>query len=154
MKNTRTAVVLASFALALMVLSAPMTAQANDRKVMLSIAGAMAANDAQARLGDSVRFYFGNQKTPPVVAKLGEDKTSQKTNAFGKSDEKACHWAFLSALLRLQQRAAQLGANAVINVVSNYKNVEFSSEEQFECHSGAIMAGVALKGEFVRIQDK
>lgn len=139
-------------ALALMSLLMTVTAQANDRKVMLPIAGAMAANNAQARLGDSVRFYFGSQKTPRVTAKLGEDKTSQKTNAFGKSDQKACEWAFLSAMIRLQERAKELGANAVINIVSNYKNVEFSSEEEFECHAGAVMAGVALKGEFVKVQ--
>jgi uncharacterized protein YbjQ (UPF0145 family) len=53
-------------------------------------------------------------------------------------------------MLRLQQRAHELGANAVINIVSNYKNVEVSSETQFECHDGAIMSGVALKGEFVK----
>jgi uncharacterized protein YbjQ (UPF0145 family) len=139
-------------AIALVAMSAAVTAQANDRKVMLPIASAMAANNAQDRLGSSVRFYFGNQKTPAVVSRLGEDKTSQKTNAFGKSDQKACEWAFLSAMLRLQQRAQELGANAVINIVSNYKNVEFSSAELYECHAGAVMAGVALKAEFVKVR--
>ncbi|MFC0250535.1 hypothetical protein [Massilia consociata] len=46
----------------------------------------------------------------------------------------------------------QLGANAVVNIVSNYKNVENSSATEFECHDGAMMTGVALKGEFVRIK--
>jgi uncharacterized protein YbjQ (UPF0145 family) len=87
-----------------------------------------------------------------VLERLGVDKTSQKTNAFGKSAETSCNWAFLSAMLRLQQRAHELGANAVINIVSNYKNVEVSSETQFECHDGAIMSGVALKGEFVKVK--
>ncbi|MFJ2987937.1 excinuclease ATPase subunit [Collimonas sp. NPDC087041] len=126
-------------------------AQAADRKVMLPLAAAMADNDAQSRLGDSVKFYFGNQPTPPVLSKLGVDKTSQKTNAFGKSDEKACHWVFLSAMLRLQKRAIDLGANAVVNIVSNYDNIEYSSSTEFECHVGAIMAGAAFKGEFVKI---
>lgn len=127
------------------------SAQARDTKLLLPLSAAMSANDAQTRLGDTVKFYFGNQPTPPVLERLGEDKTSQKTNAFGKSPETACNWAFLSAMLRLQQRARELGANAVINIVSNYKNVEMSSETQFECHDGAIMSGVALKGEFVKL---
>jgi hypothetical protein len=30
----------------------------------------------------------------------------------------------------------------------------FSSQTEFECHAGALMAGVALKGDFVKIADK
>jgi hypothetical protein len=36
--------------------------------------------------------------------------------------------------------------------VSNYKNVETASETEFECHDGAIMSGVALKGDFVKFK--
>ena len=125
-------------------------AYAADRKVMLPIADALAANDAAARLGGPVRFYFAGQPTPVTVKELGSDKTSQKTNAFGKSDAKACNWAFLSAMLRLQNRAQELGANAVVNIVSNYDNIPNASATEFECHAGAIMAGVALRADFVK----
>ncbi|MFZ6870874.1 excinuclease ATPase subunit [Undibacterium sp. Di27W] len=127
--------------------------QAADNRVMLPIANAMGDNNAQYRLGTSVKFYFGKQATPPVLEKIATDKTSLKTNAFGKTNEKACNWVFLSDMLQLQKRAKELGANAVINIVSNYDNVENSSETEFECHVGAIMAGVAFKGDFVRIAD-
>lgn len=133
---------------------ATLSASAADRKLTLPLAAAMAANDAQGRLGTSVSFYFGSQSTPAIVDKLVSDKTSQKANAFGKADEKVCEWAFLSAMLSLQKRAHQLGANAVVNIESNYGNVPFSSETQYECHVGAIMGGVALKGDFVRIAEK
>jgi uncharacterized protein YbjQ (UPF0145 family) len=138
-------------ACALLALGVTTAAQARDTKLLLPLSAAMSANGAQARLGDSVKFYFGNQPTPKVLERLGSDKTSQKTNSFGKSPETACNWAFLSAMLHLQQRARELGADAVINIVSNYKNVEMSSDTQFECHDGAIMSGVALKGEFVKL---
>lgn len=141
----------AVLACALLTLGVAATAQARDTKLLLPLSAAMSANDAQSRLGDSVKFYFGNQPTPKVLERLGSDQTSQKTNSVGKSPETACNWAFLSAMLRLQQRARELGANAVINIVSNYKNVEMSSDSQFECHDGAIMSGVALKGEFVKL---
>jgi hypothetical protein len=141
------------YALALAALAVTTTAQANDRKVLVPIAGALASDDAEVRLDKSVRFYFGTQKSPPVVSKIDSDHTSQKTNAFAKSDIKACSWAFLSAMLRLQKHAKEVGANAVVNIVSNYKNVEFSSETEFECHAGAVMAGVALKADFVKVAD-
>jgi uncharacterized protein YbjQ (UPF0145 family) len=139
-------------ACALALLATVATAQARDTKLMLPLSAAMSANDAQNRLGDTVKFYFGNQPTPPVLERLGSDQTSQKTNSVGKSAETACNWAFLSAMLRLQQRARELGADAVINIVSNYKNVENASDTEFECHDGAMMSGVALKGQFVKLK--
>jgi len=128
-----------------------MPAHASDNKVMLPIAGAMADNNAQGRLGDSVKFYFGNQPTPKILQKLGSDTTSQKTNAFAKTNEKACNWVFLSDMLALEKRAKELGANAVYNIVSNYENIENSSDTEFECHVGGIMAGVAFKAQFAKV---
>lgn len=135
----------------LAVMSTAIPASASDDMKKFPIAGAMAANDAQNRLGDSVKFYFGDQPTPPVLERILTDKTSLRTNGFGKSAEKACNWVFLSAMLQLQKRAKDLGADAVINIVSNYKNVEMSSQTEFECADGALMAGVALKGDFVKL---
>jgi uncharacterized protein YbjQ (UPF0145 family) len=126
-------------------------AQAADTMIKFPIAAALAANDAQHRLGDSVKFYFADQPTPKVLTKIMTDKTSQRTNGFGKSAEKACNWVFLSAMLALQKRAHEVGANAVINIVSNFKDVEMASQTEFECADGALMAGVALKGDFVKI---
>lgn len=139
-------------AIAMVVMAvAASSAMAADTKIMLPISGAMGANDAAAKLSGDVKFFFAGQPTPKVLETLATDKTSQKTNAFGKSDEAACNWVFLSAMMRLEKRAKELGANAVVNIVSNYKNVENASATQFECHAGAIMAGVAFKGDFVRI---
>jgi uncharacterized protein YbjQ (UPF0145 family) len=142
----------ALLACALLMLGVAATAQARDTKLMLPLSEAMSDNDAKSRLGDSVKFYFGNQPTPHVLERLGTGKTNQKTNSFAKSPEKACDWAFLSAMLSLKKRAAELGANAVINIVSNYKNEEMASDTQYECHDGAFVSGVALKGEFVKLK--
>lgn len=127
---------------------------ARDTKHMLPIASAMQVNDAQEKLDGSIKFFFGNQKTPKVLKKFGTDVSNRKTNAFGKSDEVACNWAFLSALVALEKRAQALGANAVVNIVSYYKKNEVSSPTEFECHAGGIMAGVVLKGDFVKIGGK
>ena len=125
-----------------------------DTKYLLPIKTALAIKDAQEKLDGSIKFFFGNQPTPTILAKLGTDVSNRKTNAFGKSDEKACNWAFLSAMVALEKRAQQLGANAVVNIVSYYKKDVMSSATEFECHAGALIAGVALKGEFVKIAEK
>ena len=128
-------------------------AQARDTKYLLPIAAALEVQDAKNRLDGSVKFYFGNQETPKVLAKLSTDVTNLKTNAVGKSDEKACNWVFLSAMIQLEKRAKQLGANAVVNIVSYYRKEVMSSPTEFECHAGAMIAGVALRGEFVKIAE-
>ena len=128
-----------------------LSAAAADTMVKMPIADALADNNAQQRLGDSVKFYFADQHTPKIASRIATDKTSQRTNGFNKSTDTACKWVFLSALLQLQKRAKELGADAVVNIVSNYKDQEFASQTEYECADGAIMAGVALKGDFVKL---
>ncbi|WP_028104975.1 excinuclease ATPase subunit [Pseudoduganella violaceinigra] len=129
--------------------------QARDNKLTFPIAGAMSENEAKGRLGDDVQFFFGDQKPAGKVQEtLGSDKTSQKTNSVGKSPQTACNWAFLSAMLQLKKRANALGADAIVNIQSNYNNQPLSSATDYECHDGAIMTGVALKADFVRLQKK
>jgi len=138
---------------AALTLSAAWPAHARDAKLMFPIAPALEVKDAKEKLDGSVKFYFGNQETPTILTKLGTDVTNQKTNAVGKSDERACNWVFLSAMIQLDKRAKQLGANAVVNIVSYYQKNVMSSPTEFECHAGNIVAGVALRGEFVKIAE-
>jgi len=98
----------------------------------------------------NVPVYFAGQSHPAISSNWGEISTSRKTNAFGKSDEEACQWVLLSALKVLQEAAQQRGYDAVVNIRSNYQNKEFSSATEFQCGAGAIMAGVALKGDLVK----
>ena len=99
-----------------------------------------------------VKFYFGDSAHPAITKELGEYRTNKKTNAFNKSDVEACNWVFRSAILALHQRAVSLGANAVVNVRSNYKNNVTVSDTKFTCGAGGIMAGVALVGDFVVVE--
>src|SRR5262249_61787463 len=93
-------------------LAAIWPAHARDTKHILPIAAAMATKDADEKLEGSVKFFFGKQEYPKVMAKLGSDVSNRKTNAFGKSDEKACNWAFLSAMIAMERRAEQPSAPA------------------------------------------
>lgn len=107
----------------------------------------------QIPLSSGMQFYFGTELHGAVVQDFGKIKVNKKTNAFGKSDERACQWAFLSAMKNLKQQAIKRGANAIINIQSNYKNNLTSSNTQFTCGAGATVAGVALVGEAVKIDD-
>jgi hypothetical protein len=119
-------------------------AAARDTELHLGIADVLA--EYKDRLGSDVAFYFGNQPSPPVKQKFDAYATNRKTNSVGKPDDTACRWAMLSALIELRDRARKLGANAVINIVSYYKKDIASSDTQYECHAGNIIAGVALRG--------
>lgn len=141
---------LALFLSASLFLIAP-EAYSRDTQHMLSIQEALSSSDFQERLDPSVRLYFGEQKHPKVKATIGEFSSNKKTNAFGKSDEEACRWVLLSALIALQDRAKKEGGNAVINIASYYKKNTYSSNSKYECHAGAIMAGVALTGKVVKL---
>lgn len=96
-----------------------------------------------------VTFYFGGQSHPSIEKDFGEYRTNKKTNAFNKSDREACDWVFKSAILALHKRAVDLGANAVVNIRSNFKNNVTISDTDYTCGAGGIMAGVALIGDFV-----
>lgn len=122
-----------------------------DTKHMLSIKEAMQSPDFKERLDPDIRFYFGQQKHPKIHKSFGEFSSNKKTNAFNKSDEEACRWVLLSALLSLQDRVKKEGGNAVINIASYYKKNKVSSNTKYECHAGAVIAGVALTGKVVKL---
>jgi len=129
-------------------LALPLSVNARDTVQTLSIAEVMENPEYAARL-QGVKFFFGDQAHPTPTKNFGEFRTNKKTNAFNKTDKYACQWTMLSALLQLQLRALELGGNAVINIKSNYKNVPVSSETEFTCGAGNVVAGVALIGEIV-----
>jgi uncharacterized protein YbjQ (UPF0145 family) len=126
-------------------------ALARDTKHMLPINAGINTPAAKDKLGTNVAFYFGKQAHPMVVQTLGTYTANRKTNAFNKSDQEACEWAFLSALVALRDRAIQEGGDAVINIKSFYKKNEVISDSEYECHAGGIIAGVALQGTVVKL---
>ena len=124
---------------------------ARDDVVMLPIGAAMTTPEAQQKLGTSIKFYFGTRPTTPITAEFGRFVANPKTNAFAKSEGRVCDRVFLSALLSLQEHAESVGANAVINITSYYKKHEVASPTDYECHKGFLVAGVALRGDVVRL---
>jgi uncharacterized protein YbjQ (UPF0145 family) len=126
-------------------------AMARDTTLHLPFEDVLSMPEAQEKLDGSVKFYLAGQKTPKVLQRLNSDVSNRKTNGVGKSDETGCRWAALSALVAFQDKAKSLGANAVVDIVSYYKKDEFKSATEYECHGGAVVIGVALKGTFAKV---
>lgn len=119
----------------------------------VSIEEALTHPKAEGKLDPNIQMFFGDQAHPEVERTHGTWTANKKTNAFGKSDTFACQWAFLSAMMSLQQRAAREGGNAVINIRSYYYKNDFSSPTEFECGAGAVMAGVTMVGDVVTLAE-
>ena len=123
---------------------------ARDTVNYYPVADALASEPG--KVSEDIPLYFAGQKHPVVVKSFGEFATNKKTNAFGKSDETACQHVFLSAVIELQDRARKEGGNAVINIKSNYRNAVRESATEYTCGAGAVIAGVALKGDVVTLK--
>ncbi|WP_261841993.1 excinuclease [Aliamphritea ceti] len=125
---------------------------ARDDIADYSVAEAMSVKKISSAVGSDVSFFFAGQKHPKVAKSLGEYQSNKKTNAFAKSDKEACQWAFASAMKSFRERAIKEGGDAVINIRSNYRNNMTSSSSTFKCGAGAIMAGVTLVGDVVKLK--
>lgn len=129
--------------------SAP--ALAADRKVFLPLQPAIDAALAAGKIDGSVKFYLAGTGPKGKVLEAGV-VTNRKTNAFAKKDAEACEWVAQSAVIALHEAAKKANANAVTNIVSYYRKNEFSSKTDYECHAGAMVAGVALRGDLAQVK--
>jgi len=140
-------------AAALLLAAIPAVSQARDTTLHLDFDTVVQEAIRAGRLDGSVQFYLAGSKPAGKVSILRSGvTTSQKTNAFNKSDEAACRWVLQSALIRLQNTAKAAGANAVVDLASNYQHIEYKDSQKYECHAGVIMAGVALKGNLANVK--
>jgi len=140
-------------ALSLVLVCATSTSQARNEVLRFSIEEALSQPEADSRLDSSIRLFFGDQAVPAIERKLGTFTSNRKTNGFNKSDVEACNWAFLSAMMSLQERAVREGGNAVVNIRSFYRKSEFSSASDFECGAGTFVVGITMVGEVVTLAE-
>jgi hypothetical protein len=121
-----------------------MAGLAHGRNVdlLVSIADAMAAKAVSDRPSGAVKFFFVTQKSPEILKNLDRYLAAPRTGAAGRSDQRACHEAFLWTLVDLEKRAQLAGANAVVNIVRYYRKKEMASTIEFECHVGNVVVTV------------
>ena len=127
-------------------------AYSRDDKYVLPIKEALESTEAQQKPDGSVKFLFGKGAIPPIASKLGTVTPHGKARTRRTDDMKACNAAFLAALTDFEKSAKKAGANAVVNIVSYYKNVEMASATEFECHAG-VAAHAILRGDLVKLAE-
>ncbi len=137
----------------LLLCTVPGVSQARDTTLYLPFEKVVADMTRANKLDGSVKFYLSGNLPRGKVSVLSPGAvTNKKTNAFNKSDAEACEWALQSALLTLQDAAKKVGANAVTDIVSFYKSNVRKDASTYECHAGAFIGGVALKGDLSKVQ--
>jgi len=107
--------------------------------------------EAREKLDGSVRFYLAGSPTPRIVKAGGDDVANEKTSSKSADNERTCRWVTLSDLIAFQRSAKQMGANAVVGMVSYYHKELVSSPTDIECHVGPFVTGVALKGTYAKV---
>lgn len=138
---------------ALILFAAPALSMAADKVVHLPFAQVVALAQKEGRLDPNIKFYLaGNAPSGTVNVVNDNVTTNRKTNAFGKKDQVTCDWVLESALIALQDDAKAAGANAVIDIVSNYNDVVYSDTSNYECHVGFLMSGVQLKAKLAKVR--
>jgi hypothetical protein len=125
-------------------------AMARDTVHNYPVESALKTAEAVSKVDAHIPLYFAGQQHPAEASSLGTVDTRRKTNAFNHSDEDACQHVFLSAVLALQDAARNAGADAVIDIKSNYENVLRESPTEYTCGAGAFIAGVTLTGRLVK----
>jgi hypothetical protein len=138
---------------ALFLLAMPVASMAADRVVYMPFQPALSAGQDSGKLDGSVKFYLaGTQPNGKLNVIKDNVEVSRKTNAFGKKDPVTCAWVMQSVLISLQEQAKAAGANAVVDIVSNYDGSEYSDDKTYECHIGFLMSGVQLKGKLATVE--
>lgn len=124
---------------------------ASDRTLTLSLQGLAAHPDYSTKVPTDIKFFYGAQPAK-VVKTLGPVAVTRKSAKKHSDRTGSCHWAMFSALIGLAEEARLQGGNAVVNIKSNFANVETSSETDFKCGIGNLMVGVALTGEVAVVE--
>jgi hypothetical protein len=122
--------------------------------VLLLSSGCSSKGMQKLSIQDALSDTASNENYDPnIPVRFGDNGGSgklwtanRKTNTVNKGVAEGCNRAFMSAIIALQDRAKKEGKTSVIDVHSYYKKKKFSSSTQFDCESGAVMAGVALRG--------
>lgn len=144
-------------AAALVAAGASGVASAADTLLTMPIDQALASQAAKERIDPNTKLLFGFNRlegaTDPTLYKTVK-RVRRPVNKVQEgpvlTDAQLCETVFVQAVQDLQQRAAQSGSNAVMEIRSNWKDDETSSDSTYVCAKGAAYIGVALKATLVK----
>ncbi|AMP17353.1 hypothetical protein [Collimonas pratensis] len=129
-------------------------AQARNTTLMMPIKEVLEQDTVKQTIGPDMTIVFGSA-TPSEVefrkqgvvveGQARPNKIEQWGHSVPLDDASTCQLALGNALQELARQARQSGANAIVGIVSYYKNKIFDSGVEYECHAGMSRAVVTLK---------
>ncbi len=124
--------------------------QARNTKSFFPIDDALNHEEAPEKLDPAIKLHFSGQPPISFSEELGEVLRRTPTNSVFKRDKNSCAWALLGSLRELQAQAREKGADAVINIHSFMEKNPYESATEYECHAGATVARVTMRGTAVK----
>jgi len=124
-------------------------AEARNDEHLFDVKDAIDTGTGNANLLD-IPYYFKGQSHPGVAKKIGTWASNRSSRGAFRSDEASCKVAFLSALIRLQERAQSEGGNAIIDIRSVTRGTTTESATQYRCVAGSVVVHVGLEGTVVK----
>ena len=111
-----------------------------------------------------VDLYFSDATTPEVMEVLDTQSFARRSmipirkdrddtdKILSAKQHSLCKYVFSSTLQRMKQHAATVGADAIINIKSNYGDIEHDDDKEYQCIKGYLLTAVALKGDYVKLK--
>lgn len=127
--------------------------QARDVVLTQPYRDVLSLPEANERLDPSIRLFFGDQRYPDPTSIRGDYFVDRSANSIVRTEIGACRAIALDNMVTLQERARAIGANAVVNIVSDFKQQERHDADTYTCRGGNFTANVALKGTMVTLPE-
>lgn len=124
-------------------------AEARNDEHFYDVKDAVETGAGNANLLD-IPYYFVGQSHPAATKTIGTWTSNRSSRGAFRSDDESCKVAFLSALIRLQERAQTEGGNAIINIKSITRGTKTESATQYRCVAGSMIVHVGLEGTVIK----
>ena len=113
-------------------------------------------NDIAFSFGSGTENIFAGAAKTRISVKRGKETHHFAKSLSGKSYdfseiESICGFALLENLAELKEKALEIGATKVVNIISYYTNsTQYDSKDKFQCIISNSSIRVKLKADFAR----
>jgi hypothetical protein len=104
-----------------------------------------------AKLDPAIRLYWAGESHPAPQQDFGVFLSEKRSSSMHRTDEEACRWSLLSALLLLQSFAREHGANAVVGIHSLEGEQPLPNGRDFACENSGYSNYVRLRARIVTL---
>ena len=123
-----------------------------DKVLIMDPQNALRSDEFKAALGNDVAFYFIGAAKPAVKTQMEEILINKRTTLSLGPQEANCRRVLLAAFRDLKARVKKRGGDAVVNLVSFYREHYTADSTTVECHSSSDVRGhIILRGNIAQL---